>query len=83
MSATNVTAAMFYLQNRKGDVWKDRRRVAGDKIDDRPDLSLLTEEQLAILEQAAQLLGGPVIEGEAEEVASEEGDETDEEGEAA
>lgn len=84
MSATNVTAAMFYLQNRKGDVWKDRRRVSGDKVDDRPDLSTLTEEELALLEQAALLLGGPVIEGEAVEVGGAEDDEeSSEEGEEA
>lgn len=79
-TATNVRAAEFWLINRDPSRWKMRSYLEGGVTlaVPRPNLSGLSNEQLALLRSAAAVLrgtGGPVVEGESRQLEGPDDDE--------
>lgn len=71
LTATHPLAAIYYLNNRLPHLWRDQRNVQVVIKDERPDLTLASDDDLAILEAASQVMArltGPVVDGVATEV---------------
>lgn len=75
LTKTNVRACEFWLTNRDDQNWayKHNINVSGSlTVNERPDLSGLSRDELAILRQAAAIMrqaAQPVIDGQARQLA--------------